>query len=120
GRPHVHQNAHRLFFFARRRRHTRFSRDWSSDVCSSDLIFHLQLSKMQLFYNPDITETTTEFAFPKEESNHIVKVLRKTVGDTLRSEERRVGKEGRGRSMRSQGERNKQAKRKSARQDKDP
>src|SRR5690606_23085623 len=83
GRPHVHQNAHRLFFFARRRRHTRFSRDWSSDVCSSDLIFHLQLSKMQLFYNPDITETTTEFAFPKEESNHIVKVLRKTVGDTL-------------------------------------
>src|SRR5690606_39560102 len=26
-----------LFFFSRRRRHTRFSRDWSSDVCSSDL-----------------------------------------------------------------------------------
>src|SRR5690606_39691222 len=23
--------------FSRRRRHTRFSRDWSSDVCSSDL-----------------------------------------------------------------------------------
>src|SRR5690606_39991741 len=27
-----------LFFFSSRRRHTRFSRDWSSDVCSSDLI----------------------------------------------------------------------------------
>src|SRR5690606_6107247 len=26
-----------LFFFSSRRRHTRFSRDWSSDVCSSDL-----------------------------------------------------------------------------------
>src|SRR3990172_11996633 len=26
-----------LFFFKRRRRHTRCSRDWSSDVCSSDL-----------------------------------------------------------------------------------
>src|SRR5256884_3095694 len=26
------------FFFASRRRHTRCSRDWSSDVCSSDLI----------------------------------------------------------------------------------
>src|SRR5690606_39588975 len=26
-----------LFFFSGRRRHTRFSRDWSSDVCSSDL-----------------------------------------------------------------------------------
>src|SRR5690606_21468514 len=25
------------FFFSRRGRHTRFSRDWSSDVCSSDL-----------------------------------------------------------------------------------
>ncbi len=38
---------------------------------------------MQLFYNPDITETTTEFSFSKEESNHIVKVLRKNTGDTL-------------------------------------
>src|SRR4030042_273476 len=26
-----------LFCFSRRRRHTRCSRDWSSDVCSSDL-----------------------------------------------------------------------------------
>ena len=38
---------------------------------------------MQLFYNPDITESTTQFSFEKEESKHIVKVLRKTVGDTL-------------------------------------
>src|SRR5256884_3389989 len=28
----------RCFFFSSRRRHTRCSRDWSSDVCSSDLI----------------------------------------------------------------------------------
>src|SRR5436309_11222812 len=28
-----------LFFFSSRRRHTIFSRDWSSDVCSSDLYF---------------------------------------------------------------------------------
>src|SRR6266511_5699102 len=27
-----------FFFFSSRRRHTRFSRDWSSDVCSSDLM----------------------------------------------------------------------------------
>src|SRR5690606_40364276 len=26
-----------IFFFSSRRRHTSFSRDWSSDVCSSDL-----------------------------------------------------------------------------------
>src|SRR2546422_1580703 len=28
-----------LFFFSSRRRHTRCSRDWSSDVCSSDLMY---------------------------------------------------------------------------------
>src|SRR5216683_3629208 len=28
----------RFFFFSSRRRHTRSDRDWSSDVCSSDLI----------------------------------------------------------------------------------
>src|SRR5256884_9702939 len=27
-----------MFFFSSRRRHTRCSRDWSSDVCSSDLL----------------------------------------------------------------------------------
>src|SRR2546429_2725974 len=30
-----------LFFFSSRRRHTRCSRDWSSDVCSSDLLREL-------------------------------------------------------------------------------
>src|SRR5437868_13486378 len=28
----------RIFFFSSRRRHTRSKRDWSSDVCSSDLV----------------------------------------------------------------------------------
>src|SRR5256884_8341155 len=33
-----HRSMYRLcFFFSSRRRHTRCSRDWSSDVCSSDL-----------------------------------------------------------------------------------
>src|SRR3712207_7356491 len=31
-----------LFFFSSRRRHTRYWRDWSSDVCSSDLIAETQ------------------------------------------------------------------------------
>src|SRR5699024_12125657 len=30
-----------FFFFSSRRRHTRSKRDWSSDVCSSDLYVHL-------------------------------------------------------------------------------
>src|SRR5690606_39941929 len=29
-----------VFFLSSRRRHTRFSRDWRSDVCSSDLGHH--------------------------------------------------------------------------------
>src|SRR2546430_7374208 len=29
-----------VFFFSSRRRHTRFDCDWSSDVCSSDLLVH--------------------------------------------------------------------------------
>src|SRR5699024_11335645 len=33
-----------LFFFSSRRRHTRSKRDWSSDVCSSDLHFSGQSS----------------------------------------------------------------------------
>src|SRR5256884_3873920 len=31
-----------IFFFSSRRRHTRCSRDWSSDVCSSDLAGYLK------------------------------------------------------------------------------
>ncbi|PNW28679.1 16S rRNA (uracil(1498)-N(3))-methyltransferase [Formosa algae] len=38
---------------------------------------------MQLFYNPDLTAHTTQLAFSREESRHIVKVLRKSSGDTL-------------------------------------
>src|SRR2546422_3431808 len=34
-----------LFFFSSRRRHTRCSRDWSSDVCSSDLMSQPPLSQ---------------------------------------------------------------------------
>src|SRR5256884_5249988 len=33
----VHYRSMCCFFFSSRRRHTRCSRDWSSDVCSSDL-----------------------------------------------------------------------------------
>src|SRR5207247_5188294 len=32
-----------FFFFSSRRRHTRSTRDWSSDVCSSDLSFDEQI-----------------------------------------------------------------------------
>ncbi len=38
---------------------------------------------MQLFYNPNINENTESFSFDKEESKHIVKVMRKKGGDIL-------------------------------------
>jgi len=38
---------------------------------------------MQLFYNPDITEDTQSFFFHREESKHIIKVMRKKGGDIL-------------------------------------
>ena len=38
---------------------------------------------MQLFYTPSIQNDTTEFTFDKEESRHMVRVLRKKEGDLL-------------------------------------
>ncbi len=38
---------------------------------------------MQLFYNPNIKHQDKSFLFDKEESKHIIKVLRKFEGDTI-------------------------------------
>ncbi len=38
---------------------------------------------MQLFYNPRLDNSSTQFFFPSDESRHIVKVLRKKEGDEL-------------------------------------
>ena len=38
---------------------------------------------MQLFYNPTIDNSISQFVFSPEESKHIIKVLRKTEGDEL-------------------------------------
>src|SRR5712675_2055596 len=40
-----------VFFFSSRRRHTRCSRDWSSDVCSSDLLggYYLLKTAREIF-----------------------------------------------------------------------
>ena len=39
-----------LFFFSSRRRHTRSDRDWSSDVCSSDLFDRRQDPRGRVYY----------------------------------------------------------------------
>jgi len=38
---------------------------------------------MQLFYNSELTQDKDQIQFSKEESKHIVRVLRKSIGDTL-------------------------------------
>src|SRR2546429_8758367 len=48
-----------FFFFSSRRRHTRCSRDWSSDVCSSDLWQEL----LRLREWNDAADTLIGFAF---------------------------------------------------------
>src|SRR5690606_40379474 len=36
-----------IYFFSSSRRHTRFSRDWSSDVCSSDLLVNRRDTELE-------------------------------------------------------------------------
>jgi len=38
---------------------------------------------MQLFYNPDLDQSASDFTFPEDESKHIIKVLRKKADDIL-------------------------------------
>src|SRR5690606_39654353 len=81
------------FFFSSRRRHTRFSRDWSSDVCSSDLTCHgislrlKQASSVGGTMGSRLDLGQRECPCPEAEQGH----------GSGRSEERRVGKEGRSR-----------------------
>src|SRR5699024_11689543 len=46
-----------LFFFSSRRRHTRSKRDWSSDVCSSDLFSQINRHFVILLFHPFGIET---------------------------------------------------------------
>lgn len=41
------------------------------------------LDFMQLFYNPYLDKSVSQFTFPEEESKHIIKVLRKKTDDIL-------------------------------------
>src|SRR5260370_24737711 len=93
------------FFFSSRRRHTRFKCDWSSDVCSSDLLerFTNRRWKQPLMLIPFFKH---RIGLPLQ---LLLPVLRPHAGGNLlsesgdsnpkllRSEERRVGKECRSR-----------------------
>src|SRR5690606_39381035 len=90
------------FFFTSRRRHTRFSRDWSSDVCSSDLGFEGDFSVLKSsvneILNPDFIEKELDNNFVELKKTRFKTVfandiLKDARNAWVRSEERRVGKE---------------------------
>src|SRR5437879_13080809 len=77
-----------FFFFSSRRRHTRYIGDWSSDVCSSDLVEELgravreQGGAAGALTVPDTIQEVL-----------LGRIGRLAPEDKRRSEERRVGKE---------------------------
>src|SRR5690606_39691938 len=81
------------FFFSSRRRHTRFSRDWSSDVCSSDLMVGLESVPEEARKLMRSIKATPLQTFRKVSLPHALPVIFAGVKAALRSEERRVGKE---------------------------
>src|SRR2546429_3115514 len=91
------------FFFSSRRRHTRCSRDWSSDVCSSDLddfedapdgAATEQLKIQQRLFEFNFKVDTLKGSLFRSDPD---KKKPDTLLVELRSEERRVGKECRSR-----------------------
>src|SRR5699024_11928131 len=94
-------------FFSSRRRHTRSKRDWSSDVCSSDLpdvilmIANDHLANNRIREYPDFVVGMAEMHRGPSEffkgwlaCDDYEVPGRPDLAELLRSEERRVGKEG--------------------------
>src|SRR2546430_2784905 len=91
-----------FFFFSSRRRHTRFDCDWSSDVCSSDLVVDatnatLTVTNAQLENVGDYTVTVRNAGGSVTSTNATLTLVGAPKIVATRSEERRVGKECRSR-----------------------
>src|SRR5699024_11850524 len=96
-------------FISSRRRHTRSKRDWSSDVCSSDLpipgpVFRAMgittdAIRKIVDFKTDITREAMEYItrWPPADTSRIENATGLQFRSGERSEERRVGKECRSR-----------------------
>src|SRR5207245_4648422 len=88
-----------LFFFSSRRRHTRCYRDWSSDVCSSDLYGSAAPGAEEPYFrsgarwNESMVPQAAKPAAPGAEEPYFRSSERRPLHVPVRSEERRVGKE---------------------------
>ena len=70
------------FLFSSRRRHTRLRRDWSSDVCSSDLVEHQHVAgRQQLRQVGETPIVETLLADPQQAGG--IPRIRGTRGDQL-------------------------------------
>src|SRR5690606_39526721 len=94
-------------------RHTRFSRDWSSDVCSSDLVatkhdldqlatvVNLRIDNLELRTEHRFDSVDQRFDAMEQRFDERFTAMDRRFDamdrrfDAMRSEERRVGKEGR-------------------------
>src|SRR3712207_7754380 len=101
GRAHGEDLVKYDFFFSSRRRHTRYWRDWSSDVCSSDLLSPdapvaaqdvVIAEVLDSPLHPSSLQVPPEVPLEDELHHRGQEVER-----AARSEERRVGKECRSR-----------------------
>src|SRR3989449_9024214 len=95
-----------FFFFSSRRRHTRCSRDWSSDVCSSDLL-EVEHLTTEFVTRGGVVRAVDGVSWDVREGETVALVGESGCGKSVsalsvmrlvaRSEERRVGKECRSR-----------------------
>src|SRR5215510_13720392 len=76
-----------VFFFSSRRRHTRWPRDWSSDVCSSDLVPGEIRTRHEFYdYEAKYVDEDTELLVPAaldEEQTREVQRLAIRAGEVL-------------------------------------
>src|SRR5439155_2684559 len=85
-----------FFFFSSRRRHTRWPRDWSSDVCSSDLVTGRPEGGRDLALDLLAADAFVTYAFEaqaEQDVRGLAALADRVAAGQGRSEERRVGKE---------------------------
>src|SRR3712207_7792409 len=92
----------RWCFFSSRRRHTRYWRDWSSDVCSSDLFASnhpggVPFATAEMAYGTQVLWPDHCVQGSRGADFHAGLADGVEQADMIRSEERRVGKECRSR-----------------------
>src|SRR5690348_17402476 len=87
-----------FFFFSSRRRHTRWTGDWSSDVCSSDLAASpTRLANVQALRGVAALLVLGMHAVGRQVRSFGAEGVAMREAARVRSEERRVGKECRSR-----------------------